>query len=99
MASGAQENRQQPFSPMDEHGGDTEMAELADFFLTELQDRMAVLSEAFESGDQASLRAMAHQLKDAADGFGFPNITQSAGELEAALLGEEAEISAIAEKA
>lgn len=74
------------------------MAELVDFFLSELEVRMKAMREASESGDNARLRDLAHQIQGAAGGYGFPGITSLAAELESTLKAQEAEASDIAEK-
>lgn len=100
MASRASGNDGGSHRPLvSDYARDSEMVELVEFFITELQTRIEALCRAWETGDEAALNDLAHQLKDAAEGYGYPSITQSAAELEAALLLEEAQASAIAEKA
>ncbi|MCI0363480.1 MAG: Hpt domain-containing protein [Phycisphaerales bacterium] len=99
MAPRESGNHRRSIAPVaNDRAGNSEMAELAEFFISELQDRVQALDHAWHAGDQASLRTMSQQLKDAAQGFGYPAITESAAQLEAALLAEQAEISAIGEK-
>lgn len=81
-----------------EYLGDEEMADLIEFFVAEMRDRVNDLEAALQSGDETLLREMAHQLKGAAASYGFPSITQVAGELERSLLAEEAEVSALTEQ-
>lgn len=61
------------------------MTELIEYFLTELQGGIDSLRSASQQGDHATLRKLAHQLKGAAGGYGYPSITDSAAELEDAL--------------
>jgi HPt (histidine-containing phosphotransfer) domain-containing protein len=68
-----------------EYARDPDMAELIIFFIAELQSRIGVMSQAVESGDLKCLKTMAHQIKGAAGGYGFPAITNCAAELEAVL--------------
>ena len=81
-----------------EFAGETDMAELIEYFLAELKDRIGGLEHAFMLGDHERLRQLAHQLKGAAGGYGYPSITNSAADLEFSLAAEQAEISSISEK-
>lgn len=69
-----------------EMAGDEDMMELVQFFVDELQVRIEALSGALEKNDSAELRTLAHQLKGAAGGYGFPAISETAGVLEAHLM-------------
>lgn len=74
------------------------MAELIEYFLAELKEHIGRLEHAWLLGDHERLRQVAHQLKGAAGGYGFPSITHSAADLEFSLLTEQAELSHVAEK-
>lgn len=92
-------NHNEPSQPLlSEFAGDAAMTELIEFFTSELQDRMKAMHAAWVVGDTEQLRRIAHQLKGAAGGYGFPSITESAAELETILQAEEAEVSAIREQ-
>lgn len=67
------------------------MMELVDFFVTELHERVNKITDAWSSGETESLRSLAHQLKGAGGGYGFPTITESAATLEAAILSGDEE--------
>ncbi len=76
---------------------DPEDAELIEYFLSELPNRVDTIMAAFTSDDFEELERLAHQLKGAAPGFGFPSIGAQAGRLEAQIrgiadLGEELEV-------
>jgi CheY-like chemotaxis protein len=58
------------------------LAKLVDRFLTGLDDRLAAIQHAVEDDDRKALKTLAHQLKGAAGGFGFPNISRAASEVE-----------------
>ena len=75
-----------------EYAGDCEMADLIEFFVAELRERIGAMSEAWQNGDLVRLRSHVHQLEGAAGGYGFPSITQSAAELDTALRVQPAEI-------
>jgi HPt (histidine-containing phosphotransfer) domain-containing protein len=61
---------------------DPEDAELIEYFLSELPDRVDTILVAFTNDDFSELERVAHQLKGAAPGFGFPQIGTEAGKLE-----------------
>ncbi|MBX3372791.1 MAG: Hpt domain-containing protein [Phycisphaeraceae bacterium] len=65
--------------------GDDEMADLISYFVAELSNRVEALQAAFTEGDEDRLRMLAHQIKGAAGGYGFPAITAVAGDLERVL--------------
>jgi len=58
------------------------MAELLDLFVAELPDRARCLAEAAERGDAERVGHLAHQLKGAGAGYGFPSISTTAGRIE-----------------
>ena len=57
-------------------------AELIEYFLSELPERIDSIEAAFSNDDYEALGRVAHQLKGAAPGFGFPTIGTEAGKLE-----------------
>lgn len=61
---------------------DPDMAELVQFFVEEIDDRIKTIQTTSQANDLAGLRTVAHQLKGAATGYGFEPISQTAGELE-----------------
>ena len=86
-------------SPIFSHmANDADMLELIEYFVTELENRCHALEAAFRGGDVTGIRTLAHQLKGAAGGYGFPGITDVAGELEATILAGECEVSQLANK-
>lgn len=100
MSKPTRGNQNRSIEPLvSEFASDRDMADLVEFFISELQDRVGAMRDACQSGDNHRLRGLAHQLKGAAGGYGFPSITQSAAELESTLIeATEAECSAISEK-
>jgi PAS domain S-box-containing protein len=58
------------------------MSKLVEKFLAKLDDRMVAIRAAAQAHDQAQLKILAHQLKGAAGGYGFPAISQAAATLE-----------------
>ena len=71
--------------------GDEDMMELVRYFVDELKVRVTALTAALDAGDAAALRTLAHQLKGAAGGYGFPSISEVAGVLESELGAEDLE--------
>lgn len=71
------------------------MAELVAYFTGELAGRVRLLRDAADAGCVDTVRRLAHQLKGAAPGFGFPAIGRAAGELERSLAADVAGSSAV----
>lgn len=64
------------------YAADEEMAELVEFFVDELPDRIAAFAEALEAGNWETVRTISHQLKGAAPGYGFNSVGEAAGKVE-----------------
>ena len=64
---------------------DPEMGELVQLFVSELPARLDALSAAWSQRRIADLTRMAHQLKGAGGGYGFPTIGKAAAALECSL--------------
>ncbi len=67
-----------------EFSDDPDYSELLNFFVDALPERIARLQELQQSGEVEPLRELAHQLKGAGGGYGFPGMTEAARELESA---------------
>ncbi|MCC5829905.1 MAG: Hpt domain-containing protein [Phycisphaeraceae bacterium] len=65
-----------------EFADDPDMRDLVAFFAAELPQRASVLAEMAAKNDWAAIRELAHQLKGAAGGYGFPTITEQARQVE-----------------
>jgi HPt (histidine-containing phosphotransfer) domain-containing protein len=63
---------------------DAQMLELVRAFIGELPDRIHALESSARDHDLATLATLAHQLKGAAGGYGYPQITQAARGVELA---------------
>lgn len=61
---------------------DPDMAELVQFFVDEIEERIDTIQTTAQSNDITGLRTVAHQLKGAGTGYGFEPISHTAGELE-----------------
>ncbi len=66
-----------------ELAGDADLAELLAQFVATLGERVAAMEASLAAGDFGRTAALAHQLKGAAGGYGFPTITDAAKRLEA----------------
>jgi HPt (histidine-containing phosphotransfer) domain-containing protein len=66
-------------------GADPEMLEILREFASELPERADALERLVAAGDREKLGMLAHQLKGAGAGYGFPSISQLAGALEFAV--------------
>ncbi len=64
---------------------DPDMLEIVREFARELPERARVLEQHLATRDLAELQHLAHQLKGAGGGYGFPTITELAARLESAL--------------
>lgn len=76
-----------------EFADDPDFGELLAEFAAGIPGRMADLRAAFESGTVDQLRMLAHQLKGAGGGYGFPDLSHVARELEQACKFEPGQIS------
>ncbi len=74
---------------------DNDIRELIEEFVGELPARYAQMRALTSLSDRESLRAMAHQLKGAGGGYGYPAITQAAAHLERAILGGGSQIEVV----
>ncbi len=84
-------NRQQNESRLkSKYENDPEMRELIELFVEELPERMGTIVSAWENRNLDTLRRMAHQLRGASGGYGYPTIGEAAGKLEEQLKGLQA---------
>jgi signal transduction histidine kinase/DNA-binding response OmpR family regulator len=67
-------------------GDDADMAEIVRQFVRGLQERSSAILRASRASDVETLTRLAHQLRGAAGGYGFPRITEAAAEVEDALI-------------
>lgn len=64
---------------------DPDMLEIVREFARELPERARALEAEHAAGNQVELGRLAHQLKGAGGGYGFPLITELAAKLESAV--------------
>lgn len=67
---------------LSDFGDDPEMMEIIEPFVRGLDERVATMRQAVSSADYDSLSCVAHQLKGAAGGYGYPSISEAAKLLE-----------------
>jgi HPt (histidine-containing phosphotransfer) domain-containing protein len=67
------------------YADDPDMRDLVMEFVSEVPGRVRCLEEMLESADLTALQRLAHQLKGAGGGYGFPQITEAAAALELGL--------------
>lgn len=65
-----------------QYADDPEMAELIDGFIESLRETTGILRDDLVKNELTHLGRMAHQLKGAGAGYGFPLITQLAARVE-----------------
>ena len=79
-----QDTSPQPGAPLKSTlADDPDMAELVEFFVEEMSDRIDSIQTASQQNDFDQLRTFAHQMKGSATGYGFEPISSTAAELEA----------------
>ncbi len=61
---------------------DPDMIELVSEFVSAFPERVAALEECLAQGDLPQIQVLAHQLKGAGGGYGYPQITEAAAALE-----------------
>jgi len=67
-----------------EFADDPDFAELLAEFVPEMSVRRDHLQKAYEAGEFAEVGRLAHQLKGAGSGYGFPELTEKAAIVEQA---------------
>jgi HPt (histidine-containing phosphotransfer) domain-containing protein len=77
-------------------GADPDFADLVDWYVAEMPERVVRLQSLFAAAAWDELRRLAHQIKGAAGSYGFPQLTPLAGRVEQAIVcaSPEAQIEA-----
>lgn len=65
-----------------EFADDAEFADLIELFVSELPERVTAIENAFSGADHEEVMRLAHQMKGASPGYGFPTIGEAAAEVE-----------------
>jgi HPt (histidine-containing phosphotransfer) domain-containing protein len=66
-------------------GGDPDLAELVELFVSEMPQRIEMLARHYETANWEELRRTAHQIKGAAGSYGFHDLTPAAAKLESVI--------------
>lgn len=69
------------------YADEPEMAALVTFFVEEMPARIQAIESAWSAGERRLLGRLVHQLRGAGAGYGFPEVGEAAGRVEAALTG------------
>lgn len=67
---------------LSEYATDADMAEVVEAFVAELPKRIEAINSAMAQSRATDLKRLAHQLRGAAPGYGFPSIGAAAAALE-----------------
>lgn len=76
---------------LSEFAQDEDMRDLVAMFVEELPEKIRALEKLSESRELDSLRRLAHQLRGACGGYGFPTVGAAAGKLEQSLVETQAD--------
>lgn len=77
-----------------EFADDPDFHDLLDMFMTSMEEQRAEILSLFRNRHWSDLKRIAHQLKGAGGGYGFPGLSEKARELEVAASEQnEAEIA------
>ncbi len=68
---------------------DPRVAPIVKGFVSRLPDRMNSLREAYDKKDWSELKKLSHQIKGAAGGYGYPELTDTAAMLEKAAISHD----------
>ncbi|MCU0688518.1 MAG: Hpt domain-containing protein [Phycisphaerales bacterium] len=69
-----------------EFANDPDMRDIVEMYVTEMPERISQLTNLWTSQQLDELRRVAHQLKGASGGYGFPTVGKAAGKVENSLL-------------
>lgn len=69
-----------------EFANDPDMGELVGLFVQEMPQRLAKLKSSWTEQDLEDVQRLAHQLKGAGGGYGFPALSSAAAEVEKSLV-------------
>ena len=78
-----------------QYADDPDMLELIEMFVSDLPERVLALKDAIAAEDIERVGGLAHQLKGAGGGYGYPAITESALKLETMAKGGTDDLDAV----
>lgn len=70
---------------------DPDYAEILEVFTGKISSRIQALRELFDGGRVEELERLAHQIKGAGGGYGFPGVSEAAHNLETSCQANDAE--------
>ena len=73
---------QTPTPIISDYASDPDMLELIQMYVDEIPERVRSIQDYWNRGDIAELKRIAHQIKGASGGYGFPTVGAAAGMLE-----------------
>lgn len=68
-----------------EFANDPDMKEIVEMYVVEMPERIGKLTELWQGQQLDELKRIAHQLKGASGGYGFPTVGTAAGKVEATI--------------
>ena len=74
---------------------DPDMQELVELFRTELPEKIGEIEAGVAGGDRAGLASIAHQMKGACAGYGYPQLGEAAKGLEQVARDEGCDVGAM----
>ena len=86
----------QAFAMRDAFCADPDMADVIEEFVARLPGTMTAMAESLERSGHEDLRRLAHQLKGAGGGYGYPLLTEQARKLEDATKAADVEAERLA---
>ena len=87
------ENQKTPL--LSEFADERDMVEIIELFVGELPERVRTLTQCLEEQRMEDLTMLAHQLKGAGGGYGFPTLGMAAAHLERELKKDQVDPDAI----
>ena len=89
-------DQSRPHPLRSELADDPDMMELVELYVADMPERVAALEAHWSASEKENVRRLAHQLKGASSGYGFPSIGEVAKQLETALKDDETELAQVA---
>jgi len=77
---------------------DDDMRELVELYVGDMPDRVRQLESRWNAAEGEQVRRIAHQLKGASAGYGFPSIGEAARALEEALKDDPDQLERVADQ-
>lgn len=86
MPSNPDNPTNRPNTPLvSEYATDPDMQEILTLFIQEMPERVEALQKSWRASEFDQVKRLAHQLKGAGGGYGYPTLGEAAGKLEKSL--------------